>query len=192
MATITTSDELRLFNRTRVLSSLRSDGRQSRTRLCDSTGLSASTVSQVTADLIVDGVIERVTPEQPSNSGAINNRRGRPQVILQLSSKAATTAVLTLLLNELEVTLYDYCGKVMQSGSKRVKTSSMSVGALEKYLFNLLDNALSSSNCSVDTLQHITLVCQGTVTRDNSGLMWSPITRPVSYTHLTLPTNREV
>ena len=64
MATITTSDELRLFNRSRILSCLRSGGRQSRKFLCESTGLSASTVSQVTADLIDDGVIELFTPKE--------------------------------------------------------------------------------------------------------------------------------
>ncbi len=177
MATITTSDELRLFNRSRVLSSLRSGGRQSRTRLCQSTGLSASTISQVTADLITDGVIERVQPPQPSgNSASISNRRGRPQVVLRLNPDAATTAVLTLLLNKLEVTLYDYCGDAIYSAEESVTTASMSLSVLKKRLFGLLDSALLASGCPLDKLQHITLVCQGTVTRDNSGLIWSPIT----------------
>ncbi len=175
MATITTSDELRLFNRSRVLTCLRTEGRQSRKLLCESTGLSASTVSQVTADLIEDGVIELFTPADvttPVVSG--NSRRGRPQVLLQLNSQAATTAVVTLLLNELEVTLYDYAGQRIHRVAKAVKTSNMSLSTLKKHLFGALDTVLDEGE-DESSLQHIAMVCQGTVTRDNSGLLWSPI-----------------
>lgn len=178
MANITTSDELRLFNRTRILASLRIDGRQSRTCLRDSTGLSASTVSQVTADLIHDGVIERMAPEpQVDGEEAVSNRRGRPQVMLQLNARAAATAVVTLLLNELEVTLYDYCGESVQRSTKRLKTTGMTLATLKKHLYGLLDDALAAGELGESSLHHIALVCQGTVTRDSSGLVWSPITR---------------
>jgi len=177
MATITTSDELRLYNRSRILSCLRAGGRQSRKLLCESTGLSASTVSQVTADLIDDGVIELFTPPDAGTEGVTaNTRRGRPQVVLQLNSHAATTAVVTLLLNELEVTLYDYAGQRIHRVSKSVKTGTMSLSTLKKHLFGVLDTVLDEGEYET-SLQHIAMVCQGTVTRDNSGLLWSPITK---------------
>ena len=175
MATITTSDELRLFNRSRILSCLRAGGRQSRKFLCESTGLSASTVSQVTADLIDDGVIELFTPADAGTAGSAGNaRRGRPQVLLQLNSLAAATAVVTLLLNELEVTLYDYGGQRIHRVSKSVKTGSMSLSTLKKHLFGVLDTVLDDGEYET-SLQHIAMVCQGAVARDNSGLLWSPI-----------------
>jgi len=181
MATITTSDELRLFNRSRILSCLRSGGRQSRKFLCESTGLSASTVSQVTADLIDDGVIELFTPKEVIvakgvKGTAANTRRGRPQVLLQLNSHAATTAVVTWLLNELEVTLYDYAGQRIHRVSRSLKTGAMSLSTLKKHLFSVFDAVLDDGEYET-SLQHIAMVCQGTVTRDNSGLLWSPITR---------------
>lgn len=178
MATITTSDELRLFNRSRILSCLRTGGRQSRTALCESTGLSASTVSQVTGDLIDDGVIELVAPVRSAatSGNGINNRRGRPQVLLQLNSHAATTAVITFLLNEFEVSLYDYAGQRIHRVTKRVATERMSLATLKKHLFGLLDSALEAGECET-SLQHIAMVCQGTVARDNSQLLWSPITK---------------
>jgi len=140
------------------------------------TGLSASTVSQVTADLIDDGVIELVAPERNSTDGTATTRRGRPQVLLQLNSHAATTAVITLLLNELELTLCDYAGQRIHKVTKRVATERMSLAALKKHLFGLLDAALDASDCEA-SLRHIAMVCQGTVTRDNSHLLWSPITK---------------
>ncbi len=178
MATITTSDELRLYNRSRILSCLRRNGTQSRTLLGESTGLSAATVTQITADLIEDGVIEQVTPAPASASSAIvNTRRGRPQVMLQLNPEAAITAVLTLLLNEIETTLYDYSGNRIYRFKKSLVTSSLSLSKLNKHLFAALDAALESVDSSNSPLKHIACVCQGTVTRDNSGLLWSPITK---------------
>ncbi len=178
MATITTSDELRLYNRTRILSCLRRNGKQSRTLLGESTGLSAATVTQITADLIDDGVIEQVTPVPDLTSGTIvNTRRGRPQVMLQLNPEAAITAVLTLLLNEIETTLYDYSGVCIYRLRKSLVTSSMSLSRLNKHLYSALDAALESVDGLSSPLKHIACVCQGTVTRDNSGMLWSPITK---------------
>lgn len=175
MATITKSDELRFFNRSRVLKCLRDGGSQSRTSLGEKTGISAATVTQVTADLIDDGVIVQISPK-PSSSSTGNARRGRPQVMLELCPKAATTAVLTLLLNKIEVTLYDYAGNQLHNVLKRVVTAKLSAVTLERRLCETLDRALDAEDQYRASLKHISVVCQGTVTSNNSGLLWSPVT----------------
>lgn len=176
MPTITKSDELRLYNRARILECLRRSGRQSRTALGDNTGLSAATVTQVTSGLIDDGVIEQVTRSNVADAKpAVNTRRGRPQVLLGLRPNAATTAVLTLLLNEIEVTLYDYVGNQLHNIKSCVVTAELSAAALEKHVYATLDAALGTNESRYSSLKHIALVCQGTVTSDNSGLLWSPI-----------------
>lgn len=178
MATITKSDELRLYNRSRILTCLRVNGRQSRTNIGEMTGLSGATVTQVTADLIDDGVIEQVAPAPvASTTTPFNARRGRPQVILRLNTDAATAAVLTLLLNQIEVTLYDYAGDQLHRINKRIITSSLTSATLKKQLIETLDSALAADDHFKSSLKHIAVVCQGTVTSDNSGLLWSPITR---------------
>lgn len=178
MATITKSDELRLYNRGRILKCLRDNGRQSRTWLGENTGLSAATVTQVTADLIDDGVIKQVTPTAVIAPTTINiPRRGRPQVLLELSPDAATTAVLTFLLNEIEVSLYDYSGDRLHKMKKRIVTAKLSAASLAKHVYAILDRALATDALYPSSLKHITLVCQGTVSSDNSGLLWSPITQ---------------
>lgn len=177
MATITKSDELRLHNRSRILTCLRVNGRQSRTNIGEITGLSGATVTQVTADLIEDGVIEQVAPEPvTADTTPIGVRRGRPQVILRLNTEAATAAVLTLLLNQIEVTLYDYAGNQLHRINKRIVTSALTPETLQKQLIQTLDSALAADDQFKSSLKHIALVCQGTVTSDNSGLLWSPIT----------------
>ncbi len=178
MATITKSDELRLYNRSRILTCLRVNGSQSRTNIGLYTGLSGATVTQVTADLINDGVIKQVSPVPTAPvATSITNRRGRPQVILKLNKKAATAAVLTLLLNQIEVNIYDYAGNQLHRINKRIVSSSLTSAKLKKQLIETLDAALAADNHFKSSLKHIELVCQGTVTSDNSGLLWSPITK---------------
>ncbi len=177
MATITKSDELRLFNRSRILTCLRSNGRQSRTQLGELTGLSGATVTQVTADLIDDGVIRQVAPgANPASATVAGARRGRPQVILELNAQAATTAVVTFLLNHVDVTLYDYAGRELHRVDRPVVTASLTADTLQSCLFGAVDCALGASAHYRSTLKHIALVCQGTVTSDSGGLLWSPIT----------------
>lgn len=177
MATITTSDELRLYNRSRILSCLRNHSKQSRTGISELTGLSSATVTQVTADLISDNIIERLEPAaEVGNATALTHRRGRPQVLLDLRANAATTAVVTLLLNHLEVTLFDYRGEMLYTQKKHILTSSLSEKTLTSHLTRLLDKALSGNAHWRQSLKHVAVVYQGTVTSDNSGLLWSPIT----------------
>lgn len=177
MDTITKSDELRLHNRSRILACLRTYGSQSRTRIGEITGLSGATVTQVTADLMVEGVIEQLTADESMSPTPINARRGRPQVILKLRDNVATAAVLTLLLNQIEVTLYDYSGNRLHRLTKRVITSTLTATTLKNQLIKNLDSALAEDIRYAETLKHIALVIQGTVTSDNNGLLWSPITK---------------
>ncbi len=177
MATITKSDELRLHNRSRILSCLRNHRRQSRTGISDLTGLSGATVTQVTADLIDDGVIEQIAPTAAiAGSDTSNTRRGRPQVSLGLRSDAATTAVITLRLNCLEATLFDYTGLELQQQSTHLITSELSGKTLTRNLLKLIDKTLAHKVSYSATLKHIAVVYQGTVSSDNNSVLQSPIT----------------
>lgn len=177
MATITKSDELRLYNRSRILACLRNNNSQSRTGISELTGLSGATVTQVTADLIDDGIIEQIAPAAViADTDTSNSRRGRPQVILGLCARAASTAVITLLLNRIEVTLFDYAGNQLQQQNKHLITSDLSVKTLTRHLLKLVDKTLAGEASRTAPLKHIAVVYQGTVSSDNNSLMWSPIT----------------
>jgi len=60
--------------------------------------------------------------------------------------------------------------------TKSVKTANMSLSTLKKHLFGVLDTVLDDGEYE-SSLQHIAMVCQGAVTRDGRGLLWSPITK---------------
>jgi len=170
MATITTSDELRLANRSRILRSLRQLTPQSRKQIGEDTGLSAATVSQVTGDLLTEKLILEVSPGE-----AIKARPGRPQVQLELDPKAATIAVVTLWLNRIEVALFDYSGKELLRLRENVLMRSISKTVLRNRLFKVIDAALENKKHYRKSLRHIAVACQGTVTNSEGILLWSPI-----------------
>ncbi|OED41874.1 hypothetical protein AB833_08535 [Chromatiales bacterium (ex Bugula neritina AB1)] len=177
MATITKSDELRLANRSRILTCLRGNGMLSRTSIAEITGLSGATVTLVTAELIDDGVIRQVdSTSTPSPTSNFHTRRGRPQVILELNPGAASTAVVTFLLNQVGITLYDYAGNRLHRADTPLVTATLSAETLKQSLFAAIDATLAADKHYRSALKHIALVCQGTVTHDSSALLWSPIT----------------
>ncbi|TIW19917.1 MAG: MarR family transcriptional regulator, partial [Mesorhizobium sp.] len=68
-------DDLRRRNRAMVISAVRRAGQPSRTEIAATTGLSHSTISAISSDLIQEGILT----ESKANE-AVSLKRGRPQV----------------------------------------------------------------------------------------------------------------
>jgi len=126
----------------------------------------------------VNLVIVEKTSHAPDlvDKESTSSRRGRPQVTLNLSAQAATTVVVSLLLNRLEVTLYDYVGQMLHQSRITLITSELSGKLLSKNLVALLDKALDENPVYRTSLKHIAVVYQGIVSSDNKRMLWSPIT----------------
>lgn len=215
MATITRSDELRYANRARVLASLRLRGEQSRTQIAESTGLSAATVTQVTAGLIGERIIVEsnqsqsedqkstatVAPAVPVNKtiarqpvavteagqrarsaktgGRENNtaRPGRPQVVLEMTADAALIAIVTINFDSIEATLFDYTGRTLRQTSSAISQTALSGKALLSRVQKTVSRALMSNPEYPTRLKHITVACQGRVSKQDGELLWSPVSR---------------
>jgi predicted transcriptional regulator len=96
-------DDLRRRNRAMVISAVRqASGRLSRTEIAAATGLSHSTISTISADLIGEGILAESKAGEP-----VAQKRGRPQVDLDLNPRAAAVMVVVLSLNSLSVALID-------------------------------------------------------------------------------------
>ncbi len=186
MSRITRSDELRHANRARLLSCLRTLGRQSRKQLAHSTGLSAAAVTQVTAQLLADGIIVESDPSQdehgstfasaasqpPAASGIA--RRGRPQVVLDLAPQAALVATVSVNFDRIEATLFDYTGAIVAHGSSGNHTTTDNADTLLRQIGDTLQQVLSNDDIEASQLLHITVACQGKVSKDDGRLLWSP------------------
>ena len=81
-----------------VIAAVRRGGQPSRTEIAATTGLSHSTISAISSDLIAEGILT-----QTKTSGPVALRRGRPQVAIALNGEAATVAAVVLALDMLPI-----------------------------------------------------------------------------------------
>ena len=99
-------DDLRRRNRAMVLSAVRRAGHPSRTEIAATTGLSHSTISAISSNLIGEGILAESKASEP-----VSLKRGRPQVGLGLNPEAAAVMTVVLSLNFLSVAVIDYAGQ---------------------------------------------------------------------------------
>ena len=98
-------DDLRRRNRAMVIAAVRRASQPSRTEIAAATGLSHSTISAISADLIAEGILAETKGGEPATA-----KRGRPQVALALNPDAAAVIVAVLSLNYLSAAIVDYSG----------------------------------------------------------------------------------
>ncbi|RVC59682.1 ROK family protein, partial [Mesorhizobium sp. M4B.F.Ca.ET.088.02.2.1] len=113
-------DDLRRRNRAMVISAVRRAGQPSRTEIAATTGLSHSTISAISSDLIQEGILTESKPNE-----AVSLKRGRPQVGLALNPEATAVMTVVLSLNFLSVAVIDYAGQVIAEEQRRLDTAIM-------------------------------------------------------------------
>jgi predicted NBD/HSP70 family sugar kinase len=161
------SDLVRRQNRAVVIAALRKHARLSRTELSSETGLSPSTVSAITADLISENVALELNEAE---NGV--NRRGRPQVALVLNPARATVAAIELSLNRLSVTIADYNATVLSETAASFPTAK--AGAVD--ILNRMTDAIRKSLEPVSAeLSAIVVAVQGRTDAEGRDLLWTPI-----------------
>ncbi len=184
MPEIARSDDLRRNNQRRILHALRRHGPMSRTEISGATGLSASTVTAITAAFLENGVlIEASTPD------ATLSRRGRPQVTLTLNPATACIAALSLSLNRVSAAIVDYAGNVVNEVVNRYPTRDADADGLSGIMTetlraarNAAGRAASAEGRKLGPLRYIAMGVQGVTDSAGSTMLWSPITR-----HANLP-----
>lgn len=172
MSLIARSDDLRRNNQRRILHVLRRHGPMSRTEISAATGLSASTVTAITAAFLDSSVLI----ETPSPDNALS-RRGRPQVTLALNPSAASIAALSLSLNRVSAAVVDYAGNVVGEVVNRVSTRTADGPGLANAMADALRAAIDASPAPLGPLRHIAMGVQGVTDSEGTTMLWSPITR---------------
>lgn len=171
MATIARSDDLRRQNQRRILASLRRLGPMSRTELSMATGLSASTVTAITAGLL-DG---RILLETPGSDTALT-RRGRPQVTLALNPSAACVGTVSLSLNRISAAIVDYAGNVVSEVGQRISTRECGADELSGTMIDAVRSAAAAAGEPLGPLRNIAIGVQGVTDSAGTTMLWSPIT----------------
>ncbi|MGX5845756.1 ROK family protein [Mesorhizobium sp. PL10] len=164
-------DDLRRRNRAMVISAVRRAGQPSRTEIAATTGLSHSTISAISSDLIAEGILAE---SKPGETGAL--KRGRPQVGLGLNPEAAAVMTVVLSLNFLSVTVIDYAGQVVAEEQRRLDTLTMPRDELIGECTAIVRRRLEDPDLDVQSIARIAMGIQGITDSQARAMLWSPIT----------------
>ncbi|MER9950177.1 ROK family protein [Mesorhizobium sp. M0047] len=164
-------DDLRRRNRAMVIAAVRRARQPSRTEIAATTGLSHSTISAISSDLIDEGIL---TESKPSEAGSL--KRGRPQVGLSLNPEAAAVMTVVLSLNFLSVAVIDYAGQVISEEQRRLDTLTIARDALIGECTAIVRRRFEDPDLDVHRIARIALAIQGITDTRARAMLWSPIT----------------
>jgi len=164
-------DDLRRRNRAMVISAIRRAGQPSRTEIAGMTGLSHSTISAISSDLLAEGVLG----EAKSGEGGLS-KRGRPQVAISLNPEAASIVAVMLSLNSLVATLIDYSGRTIAEKSVRLPTLLLPKEQLIAEAIDVVTWLIGNRPASAGPVMRIVFAIQGITDSTSRVMLWSPIT----------------
>jgi len=173
MNVINQLDDIRRQNRAKILRCLRVHGGMSRTAIAGKTRLSAATVTTITADMLATGILVRAEEIMDTTGG-----RGRPRVNLNFNSQFACVGVIALRLNQLFVSIVDYCGKTIYENETSLVTRPISTDRLLTTLSDALRAGLEQVPASDRNLVHVGVCVQGTTDVLGKSMLWSPVIGP--------------
>ncbi|MBA3447502.1 MAG: ROK family protein [Pseudaminobacter sp.] len=160
-------DDLRRRNRALVISAVRRAAMPSRTDIAATTGLSHSTISAISSDLIDQGVLAEI-----KGGDAIPLKRGRPQVALGLNPQATAIVTIVLSLNFLSVAVIDYSGLTITQEQRKLSTLTMPESELVEACIAMVRRRLGEARRDVT---RIVIAVQGTTDAEGHTMLWSPI-----------------
>jgi predicted NBD/HSP70 family sugar kinase len=163
-------DDLRKRNRAMVLAAVRRAGQPSRTEIAAATGLSHSTISTISSDLIGEGVLS------PKGAEPASLKRGRPQIALGLNPQAATIVAIELSLNFLSAAIIDYAGQIIEEEHKKLHTQSMPKAEIVGECVAMLRRLLTDRQPTWSRPLRIVFAIQGITDSRARTMLWSPIT----------------
>ncbi|MCB1451842.1 MAG: ROK family transcriptional regulator [Nitratireductor sp.] len=172
MSAIARSDDLRRQNQRRILAALRRGGPLSRTELSSQTGLSASTVTAITALLMTSGALIETVPADSVDHGS--SRRGRPQVSLSFNADFASIAAISYSLNRISAAIVDYAGRLRAEQVIRIETRKSGSREIVDAISLVLDQALAEAGTKAPLMQ-IAIGVQGVVDVEGRTVLWTPI-----------------
>jgi predicted NBD/HSP70 family sugar kinase len=164
-------DDLRKRNRAMVIAAVRRASQPSRTEIAGSTGLSHSTISAISADLISEGILV-----ETKGTEAATAKRGRPQVALGLAADAAEIVTVVLSLNYLSVAVIDYSGQLVSEEERKIDTLTMPREELIGLCVAIVRRQVEQRRAAGRRVLRIGMAVQGITDSASRMLLWSPIT----------------
>ncbi|MFY8154606.1 MAG: ROK family transcriptional regulator, partial [Hyphomicrobiales bacterium] len=162
-------DAVRPAGRGRVLAAIRESGSIARVEIAKATGMSAGTVSVITAQLLEEGLIRQdlgeAEPGQP----------GRPKSNLSLDPQATFAIGLKLSLHQIAVSVTNYLGDIVLDDVVPVRLRGLMPEKVVSLCATAIDSVVSRSGIARERIAGVGIGVPGWV-RVRSGMIhWNPI-----------------
>ena len=163
-----TTDALRANNRAKILSCVRAVGSCSHTGICEDTGLASGTVSAITAELIDEGVIEKI--EQPTVTG-----RGRPRVLFAPRAEFAHFVLIRISAESMEFSMLNYQSKLIDRKKYARDQNRFVAEAFAQNFMEVFYEFIGRSKLTDADIASVSITSKGEVDSKSNSIIWSPI-----------------
>ncbi|GAA1277360.1 ROK family transcriptional regulator [Saccharothrix xinjiangensis] len=160
----TTVRDLRRQNRATLLSTLFFDGPLSRYELSRLSGLSAATVSNVTAELVEDGLVVE--------AGSVDSDGGRPRVLLRVNPAFGHVVGVDVGETGIKVELFDLA--LTQLAARDHALSPSSPGPVASLIASSVREVVAAAGIPVSTVLGVGIGVPGTVEQGASAVVHAP------------------
>lgn len=164
------AQDQRESGRRQVFDLIRKAGRIARVDLARETGISPATVTTITAELIRDGLIEEVAPD----NGRADLRRGRPRVDLKVRGAARSVAGMKISHEAISAVVIDFEGAVLGEVSLKVDKSRHSPQELVALVQQALKAVAADAGVPVSQLSGVGIGLAGIIDGPRGYVHWSP------------------
>ncbi|PZQ52648.1 MAG: sugar kinase [Rhodovulum sulfidophilum] len=165
---------LRSQNRRAILAAIRRLGRTARVDIARETGISAPTVTSITADLVAQGLVEEVVDEESRAPGAT---RGRPRVLLRIRPDAFLVGGAKISEDHVTVTLMDFEGTESQHHVIEARLLDKTPLEVVAHLRRATEEALAETGRGLGDLSCLGVGLPGFVESGRGWVYWSPCFR---------------
>jgi predicted NBD/HSP70 family sugar kinase len=160
----TTVRDLRRQNRTTLLSTLFFDGPLSRYELSGLSGLSAATVSNVTAELVEDGLVVE--------AGSVDSDGGRPRVLLRVNPAFGHVVGVDVGETGIKVELFDLA--LTQLAARDHALSPSSPAAVASLIASSVRDVVAAAGVPASTVLGVGIGVPGTVEQGAAAVVHAP------------------
>lgn len=171
-------DRLGGANRRRIVDALRLEQPLARVQLAEATGLSAATVTAITADLLNAGLIEETTSDEETfGAEKVETRRGRPRVLLRLRPEALLVAGVNVSMHQIAVSVTDFVGDLLGAKVVPIRARRAPADQVAARIEEALRDALGALRLSLDDVSGVGMALPGFIDGDAGVSHWSPVFR---------------
>lgn len=164
---------MRAINRFNVLDTIRRAGSIARVEISESTQLSTTTVSAITASLLDDGLILARTEGDLREAAA----RGRPRVMLELNPDAARVVGAKIAANRMVFVVADFRGEVLSKLTLALRVDRQPISVIADLIEDGVRRCVVDANLSLEEIDSVCLGLPGVIEHRTGHVRSSPIFR---------------